>query len=268
MTTEPGLQYDLGAATGPTPGFPGGTAVSHLRVYDWPTSDGLAGGSPHLHTASAEGYVVLQGSGALETLSAAGFHSTPLSAGTLLWFTPGTVHRLVNHSGDLELVVVMQNAGLPEAGDAVLTYPQHVLADAEAYRAATALPSAADFANAADADDAMAAAARRRRDLAIEGYLALRERVVSEGPQALAELHEAAVRLVTAKAAGWRHPWRSGPLAQAETTGRHLDDLASGHAPHLSDATVYTAQRPQGLRRHGMCGRLQVWDLDGAQPLT
>ena len=47
-------------------GFPGATGVTRLWVYDWPTADGLAGGSPHLHTASAEGYVVLGGRGAVQ----------------------------------------------------------------------------------------------------------------------------------------------------------------------------------------------------------
>ena len=232
-------------------GFPGGTAVSHLRVYDWPAADGLAGGSPHLHTASTEGYVVVRGTGALETLSAAGYASTPLSPGTLLWFTPGTVHRLVNTSGDLELVVVMQNAGLPEAGDAVLTYPPDVLADPQAYRAATALPP-----------DAAEDAARRRRDLAVAGYLALRERVGSEGPGALAELHAAAVALVRDRAAGWRHPWERGPRSQVDATGAHLADLAAGRGPHLARAAVHLAPGTSGLP--GMCGRLRVWDLDGA----
>ncbi len=60
------------------------------------------------------------GRGAVQTLTAAGFQETPLSPGALVWFTPGTIHRLVN-DGDLTLHVLMQNCGLPEAGDAVLT---------------------------------------------------------------------------------------------------------------------------------------------------
>src|SRR5690606_33649232 len=87
--------------------FPGGTAMSRVRVYDWPTTDGAWGGSPHLHTASTEGYVVLAGHGSLETLSGAGYGEHTLAPGTVLWFTPGTVHRLVNTGGDLELLVVM-----------------------------------------------------------------------------------------------------------------------------------------------------------------
>ncbi|MBB4934544.1 mannose-6-phosphate isomerase-like protein (cupin superfamily) [Lipingzhangella halophila] len=266
MTALNQLPGDGLGASAPV-GFPGGTAVSHLRVYDWPTEDGLAGGSPHLHTASAEGYVVLRGEGSLETLSSAGFRETPLVPGTLLWFTPGTVHRLVNRSGDLELVVVMQNAGLPEAGDAILTYPPRVLADPDEYQRATAIPAAADFPDAATAHAAMSRAARHRRDLAIEGYLALRDRVSAEGGRGLAEMHAAAVRLVRDKAAGWHHHWERGPLGQANATGRHLDDLAQGQGSHLSEATVYTAESPPGPLRNGMCGLLKVWDLDGARPI-
>jgi mannose-6-phosphate isomerase-like protein (cupin superfamily) len=236
--------------------LPGGTGVSHLRVYDWPAADGRMGGSPHLHTASAEAYVVLSGQGALETLSSAGHRETPLAPGTMLWFTPGTVHRLVNQSGDLEILVIMQNAGLPEAGDAVLTYPPHVLADPEKYQAVTALPTGDP--------DAAATAARHRRDLAVEGYLELRELVRAEGPSALAPLHEAAVNLVREKAAGWHHLWRERPLAQAQRTGEQLDALATGHGEHLAQADVFTADAIGGDRRFGMCGRLRVWDLDGA----
>src|SRR5690606_17589794 len=125
-------------------GFPGGTAVSRVRVYDWPTADGAWGGSPHLHTTSTEGYVVLAGSGTLETLSGDGYGEHPLTPGTVLWFTPGTVHRLVNTGRDLELLVVMSNAGLPEAGDAVLTFPAEILADPTAYAKAAALPATSD----------------------------------------------------------------------------------------------------------------------------
>ena len=55
-----------------SPLFPGGVAVSSLRVYDWESEDGLRGGSPHLHTASSEGYVVTAGSGEVHTVSAEG----------------------------------------------------------------------------------------------------------------------------------------------------------------------------------------------------
>jgi mannose-6-phosphate isomerase-like protein (cupin superfamily) len=232
--------------------FPGGTSVSRLTVYDWPTPDGLRGGSPHLHTVSAEGYVVLSGTGSVETLSSAGHEEHQLTAGRVLWFTPGTVHRLVNTGGDLDLVVVMQNAGLPEAGDAVFTFPPDVLADTGRYRQAAALP-------ATDDDATLANAALQRRDLAIEGYLRLRDRIRSGDHSALTDLHNAGAALVRDRVGQWREQWRRKPLAQAVATGEQLDALGDGKAAHLAEAAVYRAAGP--TPRYGMCGHLSTWQL-------
>ena len=57
--------------------FPGATGVTLLDVYDWPTADGLRGGSAHIHLASTEGYVVLRGAGRLQTLGSHGYQETP-----------------------------------------------------------------------------------------------------------------------------------------------------------------------------------------------
>ena len=102
--------------------FPGATGVTLLDVYDWVAPDSR-GGSAHIHLASTEGYLILRGAGRLQTLGAQGFREEPLHPGDCLWFTPGTVHRLVNEDGQLQILVIMQNAGLPEAGDCVLTFP-------------------------------------------------------------------------------------------------------------------------------------------------
>lgn len=59
----------------------------------------------------------------MQTLTTSGYEVTPLEPGTVAWFTPGTIHRLVNED-DLRITVLMQNNGLPEAGDAVLTLPR------------------------------------------------------------------------------------------------------------------------------------------------
>ncbi|GAB3229514.1 cupin domain-containing protein [Glycomyces halotolerans] len=235
-------------------GFPGGTAVSLVTVYDWPALDGQAGGSPHLHTASTEGYVVTRGSGAVETLSGDGYRRHELERGKVLWFTPGTVHRLINGSGDLELAVVMQNAGIPEAGDAVLVYPPETLGDPEAYATVTGAPGAPGL-----SEDERARAARERRDLAVEGYLALRERVEAQGAKAMEPLWTAAAALVQNRVDTWRGLWTAGPKAQADTTGRHLEALAAADAAHLCDAHVTDAGAP--AHRWGMCGRLEAWDL-------
>jgi hypothetical protein len=233
-------------------------------VYDWPAADGLAGGSPHLHTASTEGYLVLGGTGTAETLCGSGYTETPLEPGGLLWFSPGTVHRLVNTSGDLQVLAIMQN-GLPEAGDAVLTFPPAILADPATYARAATLPPA-PAAGRSGAGNPCAEAARRRRDLAVEGYLLLREHVIADGPSALRSLHLAAARLVRSQAAGWLEQWREGPLAQAIQTGEQLHELAAGRSDHLAEAAVYRADAPPGPDGWGMCGRLETWDIDRAYP--
>ncbi|MFE0456472.1 cupin domain-containing protein [Streptomyces sp. NPDC058914] len=228
-------------------GLPGGVAVSHLCVYDWPAADGLHGGTPHLHLVCSEGYVVTGGRGAVQTLTASGYEVTPLAPGTVAWFTPGTVHRLVNE-GDLRITVLMQNSGLPEAGDAVLTLPPRYLTDPEAYAAATTIP--------ADAPDAeQERFARARRDLALEGYRALCE---ADGPEALAAFHRAAAALVRPRLAEWRERWLRGARAAAEATGEQLDRLADGDVSHLAGAAV-RAEQPSAHGKFGMCGRLDVY---------
>lgn len=235
------------------PAFPGATGVTLLDVYDWVAPDGLRGGSAHVHLASAEGYIVLSGAGRLQTLGGQGYTQTPLHPGDCLWFTPGTVHRLVNDGG-LRLLVVMQNGGLPEHGDAVLTFPPDVLADPAAY------------ARAASLDGGPAAGqARRRRDLAIVGYLALRDQVMKEGPGALDAFYAAAVKLTAGLAGDWRDRWQAGALATARLTGGHLDAIGAGVPGHLAAASLWRIARPGGPRGYGMCGRLTTYPPDGAQ---
>ncbi|MDF2050043.1 cupin domain-containing protein [Arthrobacter sp. Cr_A7] len=233
------------------PGFPGGTAVSGLRVYDWEAADGLCGGSPHLHTVSTEAYVVTGGTGQVHTISMAGAAEHELTAGSLLWFSPGTVHRLVN-SHQLTLNVIMSNAGLPEAGDAVLTFPRAILADPDKYAQHAVLPR--------DADEAVvAAAARRRRDLAMEGYAELHTSVLREGPDALAAFHRAAAVLVRPRVERWKKIWSETVRSQVDATEQALEDLADGSARPLAGAAVATAGRRPG-EGYGMCGRLTTWD--------
>jgi mannose-6-phosphate isomerase-like protein (cupin superfamily) len=230
--------------------FPGATALTLLDVYDWIAPDGLRGGSAHMHLASAEGYLVLDGTGQLQTLGACGYAESELSPGDCLWFTPGIIHRLVN-GGGLRLMVIMSNAGLPEAGDAVLTFPPQILADPAEYARAAAIPAAGGLAQTA---------ARRRRDLAIQGYLALREEVAADGPGALDEFYTAAVRLVSGLVPRWREAWQAGPVDVTTRTRRHLDQIAAGAAGHLAAGRLERIARPAGPRSYGMCGMLTRYD--------
>ncbi|MFF8380511.1 cupin domain-containing protein [Streptomyces sp. NPDC015661] len=220
--------------------FPGSVGISGLTVYDGKAADGLCGGTPHMHLVCSEAYVVVDGTGSVQTLTGSGFADTPLHPGDVVWFTPGTIHRLVNDGG-LRLLVLMQNSGLPEAGDAVFTFPPPVLADPHAYRTAAALTGD------------RAAAARRRRDLALEGFTALRE-------GGLREFHLAAHRLKSELLDDWRARWRDGPLAAAEETGRQLERLQAGDLSHLGHGAVSRLERPD-QQLFGMCGLLHPYPV-------
>ncbi len=169
-----------------------------------------------------------------------------------MWFDPGVIHRVVN-DGDLEVRVIMQNAGLPEAGDAVMTFPDDVLADPDRYRVAATLPGA-------DRPDAeRLAAALARRDLAVQGFLALFDADGTVDPARLARLHERAVALVAPRAPEWRSRWEAGALAVARETGDRLVALEAGRDPGLADARVADAPAADAF---GMCGRLRRYPTD------
>ncbi|MCT9002422.1 cupin domain-containing protein [Microbacterium memoriense] len=242
------------SAPSSAPLFPGGVALSDLRVYDEESGDGCRGGTPHLHSASSEGYVVVGGSGSVQTLSAQGYAEHPLTVGDVLWFSPGTVHRLVN-GGDLHLFVIMANAGLPEAGDAVMTFPDYVLADPDAYAAAATVPVGAGRADAV----------RTRRDLAVEGYLELRAAVERDGPGALARLHARAAALVAPRVADWTRLWERTVAAEMERTREQLQALGRGDAGGLAAASVVRGDPTPGDRGFGMCGRLKTWEWPSMQ---
>ena len=209
--------------------LPGGIGISHLRVYD-------GGGTPHLHTACTEAYAVVAGTGAVQTLTLhGGFEETPLERGALVSFSPGTVHRLVN-GGDLEIFVLMSNAGLPEAGDMVITFEPNVLADPAKYAEAAILPEQA-------LEPAM-----RRRERAMDGFIRLR----AGGATALRAFHEAAGRIVEPYLGEWRDR-----LPKDDTTDL-LDALEVGDVSHLGDASVESLDREA---RYGCCGTLGAFVL-------
>jgi hypothetical protein len=236
--------------------FPGGTAVSLLAVYDWSGPDGVAGGSAHVHLACTEGYVVVGGHGRLQTLSADGYAQTPLTPLTVAWFSPGVIHRLINDGG-LQILVVMQNGGLPEAGDSVFTFPPEHLADPRVYRAAASLPASAATPTSPD-DPGPASAARARKDLAVAGFIQLRERVAAEGQRALDDFYAAAAALVRGQLPAWRETWEAGPFAAAVKTGNQIGLLASGIHEHLREGRL-TVLGPRADRGYGMCGRLAAY---------
>jgi mannose-6-phosphate isomerase-like protein (cupin superfamily) len=235
--------------------FPGGTSVTLLDVYDSVAPDGLIGGSPHLHLASTEAYVVVAGTGALQTVDSHGYRETPLAAGSVVWFSPGTIHRVVNDGG-LQVVVIMSNAGLPEAGDAVMTFPPDTLADPERYRAAAVLPAIAPTAE-------REAAAFARRDLAVEGFTAIREAAKAGDLAPLHEFYAAATALAQPRASGWPAIVERGPVASAAESTAMVADLLAGRAPQLARSAVTEVAGSAGERGFGMCGRLTTYNVGG-----
>ncbi|MFS0714933.1 cupin domain-containing protein [Microbacterium sp. 2P01SA-2] len=233
-----------------TSSFPGGTSLSHLDIYDDVTVDGACGGSPHMHLVSTEAYLVVGGRGALQTIDRDGFRETPLEPGSVVWFTPGTIHRAVN-TGGLRVFVLMSNAGLPEAGDAVMTFPAEVVGDPAAYGEAASLGRG----------DGPAARAARRRDLAVTGFERLRAAAVAGDMAPLHEFYELAGALVRSRAAGWGSIVREGALAEAERSLTLTEATARGELTHLRDGRVHVAPAASGERAFGMCGRIRAYDV-------
>jgi mannose-6-phosphate isomerase-like protein (cupin superfamily) len=232
--------------------LPGGIGISKLSVYDIEAPDGLVGGTPHVHLACSEGYYVIAGSGAVQTLNPKGFTETPLQAGTVVWFDPGTIHRLVN-GGGLQILTLMSNSGLPEAGDAVLTLPPEHLTDRETYLKATTLTGEGE---------ARTPSAMARRNLALAGFAVLRDAYEAHGPSALDDFYAAAIRIVQPQLADWRRRWEQGARRLADETGAALDALEAGTAPHLQTAELHQLTGPTEFGRHGMCGRLDTYDVN------
>lgn len=226
--------------------------MSHLRVYDTEAPDGLAGGTPHLHTLCTEAYAVVAGRGRVQTLTAEGYREVPLERGAFVWFTPGTIHRLVN-DGDLEILVLMQNAGLPEAGDLVITFAPDVLADADRYAAAATLPEGERT------TAGPGGAAQARRDAGVRGFTELRRAVDQGDPAALPRFHEAAARLVQPHLDRFADVVRAGPGRSVAATEAQLAALAGGVSGHLADATVHRIAPPADERRMGCCGTLGTY---------
>jgi mannose-6-phosphate isomerase-like protein (cupin superfamily) len=236
------------------PPIPGAIGLTHLKVYTSEGPDGLRGGCPHMHFTCTESYVVLSGKGSVQTLSIKGFEEVPLETGKLTWFTPGVIHRLINSDGNLELLVMMQNAGLPEAGDHVLCFPENILAERKTYFKEASLASAEGLVFAAGE-----AAAFSRRDLAVEGFNQLRERMTTHGALAMFDFYRSAIEIVRPNLKHWRSVWEKTVLAAARSTEKQLNSIAQGKTEHLADGRVYTLPAPGGERKLGFCGWLSPY---------
>jgi mannose-6-phosphate isomerase-like protein (cupin superfamily) len=236
--------------------LPDAIGVTHLKVYDSLASDGLAGGSPHMHFACSEAYLVIKGRGSVQTLSSSGFREIPLRAGSLVWFTPGVIHRLINADAQLEIFAVMENAGLPEQGDSVLTFPAHYLRDEDTYRQVASLERV---------DPPLSKpqeAARKRRDLAVEGFQLL---CADLEKGSLEDFYRQAVRMIGPKESRWRALWEAGPMKTMLRTNTFLEQLHLGRSDYLNEGKVFEVPiQPEDEKRSwGMCGTLRPYLPEG-----
>lgn len=236
------------------PQFPGAVGFTWLKVYDTVAPDGTRGGSPHVHLASAEAYITVAGHGEVEIVGPEGFERFALRPGGVVWFEPGIIHRLVNTSGDLEIFVVMQNAGLPEAGDAVMTFPDDLLADPEAYRSAVVLSGESPHARLVEAT--------ARRDRAVEGFTALMDGDDATRRARYERFLARAVALRRDLTPRWRRLWEEQPLDEARRTGELLEELAAGEISWLTRARI-ASYMPGDEPVLGMCGNLGTYLPEG-----
>jgi mannose-6-phosphate isomerase-like protein (cupin superfamily) len=232
--------------------LPAGIGLTHLRVYTEPGPDGVVGGSPHMHAVCSEMYFILGGSGAVELIGADGYSLLPLETNQVVFFRPGVIHRLHNPKKNLEILVIMQNGGLPERGDFVLTMEPGIMRDERAYAEAIRVNDVAD--------------AIRRRDDAVRGFLPLRDAMRGNTPESremLRQFYRDARGTLASKIDGFEWVLKSGPQTELKASLDAIDFLRFGRTDYLEQASHWT--KIKGMdepERLGMCGFLHQFPLD------
>jgi mannose-6-phosphate isomerase-like protein (cupin superfamily) len=224
--------------------MPGATLVTRLKVYDTLTPDGQRGGTPHFHFLCTEMYFVLAGSGSVEIIDANGFSKVDLFPHSALIFSPGTIHRLINPNGDLELLVIMQNSGLPERGDNVVCFGEQYLRDDASFAEAMKVTSVED--------------AYRRRDRGVEGFLQLKAafaRGAGDGRDALAAFYQQATERTHHLRDHWKQVITQGAMAEVGASLAFLDALDAGQAEHLMGSQQHLIHAGE-YTKPGFCGHL------------
>ena len=223
--------------------MPGGVLMSRLKVYDTAAPDGQRGGTPHVHLLCSEMYLVLAGAGAVELIDHNGCSRVYIQQGDALVFSPGTLHRLLNPDGDLDILVLMQNSGLPERGDNVVCFGEAWLADDLAYAEAMRVTTLEQ--------------AYRRRDRGVDGFYGL-VRAFGEsldtGRAALERFYRLAEARTRTKRAEWAALVESGPARAVEQSRAALVQLDRQDVGYLT-AAEHRLLRP-GQTALGFCGHL------------
>lgn len=237
--------------------MPGSILMTRLKVYDTSAPDGQCGGTPHVHLLCSEMYFVLAGSGFVELIDADGFSRVELHPHAALLFSPGTVHRLINPNGDLELLVMMANSGLPERGDNVVCFSHEWLNDQARYDEAMHVESVSD--------------AYRRRDKGVDGFLQIKaafSQGLDIGRAALQQFYKYAAKRTGIRHDQWSQIIVDGSLKEVQQTQQQLQMLSDGKIDYLLDADQHLIQ-PNQFNKPGFCGHLNRYfdpatlDLEG-----
>lgn len=224
--------------------MPGATLMTRLKVYDTPTPDGQIGGTPHLHLVCTEMYVVLNGSGAVELMNKDGFSRVELQQNESLLFSPGTIHRLINPNRDLEILVIMQNSGLPERGDNVVTFSEEWLATDAAYNEAMRISSVEE--------------AYQRRNRGVEGFMELKsafETSLETGQTALRQFYNYALARTANRHQEWQDIVENGAVVATNESLAQIKHLKQEDASYLWDSD-YALIANNDAPTPGFCGHL------------
>lgn len=238
------------------PVLPGGTLMSRVEIYGSESVDGQRSGTPHMHLACDEMYFGLVGHGTVELITLDGFNRLPMSPGVAIVFTPGTIHRAINPDGDLEILVIMQNKGLPERGDVAICFPPPIMTDKHAYEDAMKV----------DCD----VTAKSRRDMGVSGFLELKKafsRSLDEGREALDRFYQAAVERTRDQYPGWEKIVADGPAEQVRRTQQTLKKLSGNSIESLQEGQflkVETASCPS----FGFCGHIHSYQPPATSRFT
>ena len=231
--------------------LPSGVGLTHIKVYDTPGPDGLVSGGAHIHLVCSELYFVLHGTGQIETLSMDGAETAELVPNKVVFFRPGTFHRILNPNRDLEILAIMQNGGLAERGDFVMSFPNELLGNPSAYAQAIRAHTMTD--------------ALRRRDLSLKGYLEFKAafgRSKEAGQEALRNFYHTARNLIAPKVDGFEWVLKVGAQTEVKASLDACDFIRAGridYLEHSQHGELYPINQPAAP---GMCGELHAYVLD------
>jgi len=231
--------------------LPAGVGLTHIKVYDQPAPNGVVSGGAHIHMVCSEIYYVLKGTGTCELLSADGLSTVDLKPNKAVFFRPGIIHRVLNPNRDLEILAVMQNGGLPERGDFVLTFPNDILTSPTAYMQALRATNIQE--------------ATKRRDLSLVGYDALKATMLNDkakGLEALRAFYRAARALIAPKVDGFEWVLKLGAQSEVKDSLDACDLIKMGRTEYLEKSKWAAIDPMDKPARMGMCGELHPLALD------